>query len=325
MGSRGTGRTSWTVDARSGSGSRSWRGRGRDRRRGRGRGRWRSGGRGDDGWKRRDGGGGVAELRLDDLSIQTVVARRHDGVRGHGVVAGRVAVGARVVDDGVVVGDTALVAEPADGVGNDVVADGGVDDGVVHALHVVGRLDGVGGQSVDALDVVVGRVAGHGELVLRDAVDPAEAAAVDHVKALAAVARRQRPVPAQVAAARVRRSREHAVGAGAVPLLTAVVREDAVRVEAADALEGARVVSVGRGRAVGRNDALSVVAAHARSHRQGVGHDAVNALHVVVREGVFDDLAVVGDAPGAREGAGTDRTRVVEDERVVVALQPFYG
>ena len=326
LGSRGSRRAGRTVDAWS------WSGCGRERRSGCGRERWSGrgsqrggdGGRGDNGWNRGHGGGRVAELRLDDLSVQTVVSRRHDGVRRHSIVASGVAVGARVVDDRVVVSDTALVAESADGIGNDVVAHGGVHDGIVHALHVVGRLDGIGSQTVDTLDVVVGGVAGHGELVLRDTVDSAEAAAMNHVEALAAVARGQTPVSAQVAAPRVRWSREHAVGAGPVPLLTAVIREDAVRVEAADTLEGARVISVGRRRTVRRNDTLSVVAAHARSNRQGVRHNPVYALHVVVREGVLDDLTIVSDALGTREGAGTDRARVVEDECVVVALQPFY-
>ena len=144
---------------------------------------------------------------------------------------------------------------------------------------------------------------------------------MDHVEALAAVARRQLAVAAEGARPRVDGRGQHAVGARSVPLLAPVVREDAVRVETADALEGAGVVAVGRRRAVGSNDALSVVAAHSRTDGQRVGDHAVHTLHVVIREGVFNDLPVVSDALRAGEGAGRHGAGVVQDERVVVALQ----
>lgn len=64
---------------------------------------------------------------------------------------------------------------------------------------------------------------------------------------------------------------------------------------------------------------------HAGSHGEGVGKNASLAGDVVVGVGVRDDLALVGDAGGSREGAAGGRTVRRQDELVVVAAVAVWG
>ena len=258
--------------------------------------------------KRAESGIWRAELLLNDLSVETLEALFHIEEARSGVVAGGIGIGALVVDDVLVPVHTALVAEVALFVVQNHITARSIHKATVLTLHEGRSGHRIGRETVHAHDEIARGLVRLGLIaVLRDTLQPVETAPMNHFEAVAVIASLDRSLQTQIALTHIRRNREDSVGAGSIPLLTALVREHTIDVEAANSIERTGIVAIRSRRAIGSNDAHSVVATNSWSHRERIGESTIDTLHVVICERIIHNLSIIGHTLSSQERASGRR------------------